>query len=156
MDNITINIADYVSNERITELCEELIKEAVNHHLKDEGNMKRILSNAAYGTATRLVSEKLGEDADMLIAAEAVKVIGELSNFTVFRPSSYGEEASRGWTFLQQAITDNRHLIDERVKVLIGEFGKEAVKEVLVEFVRDATWNFESIANILEQKEGMS
>ena len=150
--NISINVSDYLDEERITELCEAQVSRAAKEYLNREMDLTRILSNAAYMTTSQIVNEHLGENADEIIAQKVVEIIDKLSSYTVFRPAEYGNIATLAWQYMDKAVEENKSLIEQRVKNVIAEQGITAIEHMFLEYARAMYCNLDRIADVLEGK----
>ena len=147
---ITINVFDYVSDDRISEICEDAIKRAINKHFDSEKNTERILSNAGHGLAQEMINERFGKDAEQIVAKKTLDIIEKLDGFTVFRPASYGSKASAGWECMDRAVMANTGLIDERVKTLIQEVGESAVRNAIQKRFDELACSFETLISLID------
>lgn len=120
MTDITINIDDYLSDEEKRQIARDEFRAACARRSADD--FERILSNAAYDLVRKEVDEAFDGCMVDTVRANALKVIRELSSFTVFnRPNAWDNEACKGWTYLQEAIEAAKPAISERVLAIIAE-----------------------------------
>lgn len=96
------------------------------------GNAERIIGNIGHEVAIQMVSEALGDDANDLIRDKAVEVIGNLSEFSVFRrPDAWDRGPTPAFTVLMDAVKANRDLVDKRVRECIHQLSKRDAVEIL-------------------------
>ncbi len=120
MTEITINIDDYLSDEEKRQIARDEFRAACAS--RSAADFERILSNAAYDLVRKEVDAAFDGDMVDTVRANALKVIRELSSFTVFnRPNAWDTEASKGWTYLQEAIEAAKPAMAERVLAIIAE-----------------------------------
>jgi hypothetical protein len=114
--NIEIDLSDYLSEDNIKEACKEAVKNRVYNIFSSEQNLQRILTNTAY----HLFVEKANEifpNAEQIIADHVLKIINEKSSYTglLFEEAGYGRPESVGLKIVKQTISENAHVIKERV-----------------------------------------
>lgn len=127
---MTIPFDRYLTEDQMREIAVEEWRKMCREACK--GNAERIISNIAYDTVTKMVSEALGDDADELIKAKAVEAIGKLSEFTVFRaPDVWDRTATPAFTVLMDAVKGNTDLVNKKVREAIHQLTKRDVIEIL-------------------------
>ncbi|CAO3886329.1 hypothetical protein [Achromobacter mucicolens] len=120
MSEITINIDDYLSDEDKRQIARDEFRAACAG--RSAADFERILSNAAYDLVRKEVDAVFDGDMVATVRANAVKIINDLSSYTVFaKPNAWDREASKGWTYLQEAIEAARPALAERVLAIIAE-----------------------------------
>jgi heterodisulfide reductase subunit B len=130
MHSAEINIDDYLSEEERRAIAVDVWRGMCAAAC--DGNAERIISNIGYDVAARMVSEALGEDANELIKAQAIEVIGTLSEFTVFRrPDVWDREASPAYKTLMDAVKANSDLVEKKVRECIAQISKREALEVI-------------------------
>ena len=126
----SIRIEDYLSESDMREIAidtwRSMCREACN------GNAERIIENIGHSVAVAMVSEALGDTADQMIRDKAVKVINELSEFTIFRrPDAWDRGPSSAYTVLMDAVKNNSGLVDKKVREAIHNLTKREALEIL-------------------------
>lgn len=123
-------IEKYLTEDQMRDIAIEewrkMCREACN------GNAERIISNIAYDTVSKMVSEALGDDANDLIRDKAVEIIGKLSGFTVFRaPDVWDRDPTPAYKVLTDAVKDNADLVNKKVREAIHQLTKRDAIEIL-------------------------
>lgn len=125
-----MQIEKYLTEDQMREIAIEewrsMCREACN------GNAERIISNIGHEVATAMVVEALGDGANELIRDKAVEVIGNMSEFMVFRrPDAWDRSATPAYTVLMDAVKANKDLVNDKVRQCIGQLSKREALEVL-------------------------
>lgn len=116
----TINVLDYLSESEISEIAKDEVRNVIRGYLGDEENTKRVLSNLTYQIVFDEVDKHIGENSRNKIAQLTENQIKKDSfNYMVFRNKSYGSSASLGYQIMEQAVKDNKELIQQKVKEAI-------------------------------------
>lgn len=123
-------IEKYLTEDQMREIAVEewrkMCREACN------GNAERIISNIAYDTVSKMVSDALGDDANEQIRDKAVEVIGKLSTFTVFsKPDVWDRDPTPAYKVLTDAVKDNADLVNKKVREAIHQLTKRDAIEIL-------------------------
>lgn len=150
---ITIDAREYLNDEEIKRICRAEVQEAVRRRLEREESLTRILTNAAYKTATDMANERLGEPADKIIADKVHEVISTLTSYTVFQSDTSYSRKSLAQQYLDGAVERNRGLIEARVKEVIAQCGADIIERIFVQYARDAMGGLDNIVSILESRE---
>ncbi|KDD21202.1 hypothetical protein [Bordetella bronchiseptica] len=136
MTDITINIDDYLSDEEKRQIARDEFRAACGR--VSASSFERILSNAAYELVRKEVDAAFDGSMVETVRTNAVKVINELSSYTVFTPpSAWEREASKGWTYLQEAIEAARPAVAERVLAIVQGLDGDALRERLDGLIGD-------------------
>jgi hypothetical protein len=89
-----------------------------------------------------MVDDAIDGDTRQIIRDKAIEVIGKLSEHTVFRKAdAWHNEQSRAYTYLNQAVHDNKPILDaavvEHLKALDKRAMRESVADAIKEVVND-------------------
>ncbi|MGZ8132578.1 hypothetical protein ACXU40_09320 [Bordetella bronchiseptica] len=137
MTDITINIDDYLSDEEKRQIARDEFRAACGR--VSASNFERILSNAAYELVRKEVDAAFDGSMVETVRANAIKIINDLSPYTVFaKPNAWDREASKGWTYLQEAIEAARPAVAERVLAIIDTMSAVDLRERIEDLVCDA------------------
>ncbi|WP_419204358.1 hypothetical protein [Bordetella trematum] len=137
MSEITINIDDYLSDEEKRQIARDEFRAACDR--RSATDFERILSNAAYDLVRKEVDAAFDGDMVDTVRAQTVKVINGLSSHTVFSPpNAWDRSASKGYTYLQEAIEAARPAIAERVLAIIDTMSAVDLRERIEDLVCDA------------------
>jgi hypothetical protein len=97
-----------------------------------KGNAERIIGNIGHDVAVQMVAEALGDDANELIKAKAIEVIGKLSEFSVFRrPDAWDRGPTPAFNVLSEAVKANSDLVNKKVRECIGQLSKREALEII-------------------------
>jgi hypothetical protein len=125
-----IQVEKYLSEDEIKEIIKEEIRYKIQSVIRKDDDLDRILANTYYETVWMMVEETLEEDKALkdLIRKNTLKIINELSRYSVFREKDCYNKESLGQTLLNQAVTDSKDLINNRVAEIITDLDKEDLK----------------------------
>jgi len=125
-----IQVEKYLSEGEIKEIVKEEVRYEIQSIIKKEKTLDRILTNTYYKTVWMMVEETLDEDKILknLIRDNVKRIINELNSYSVFRGKDYYENESLGQTLLNQVITDNKDLINNRVVEIITGLDKDDLR----------------------------
>lgn len=137
MSEITINIDDYLGDEEKRQIARDEFRAACAR--RSDADFERILSNAAYDLVRKEVDAVFDGDMVATVRANAVKIINDLSSYNVFaKPNAWDREASKGWTYLQEAIEAARPAMVDRVLAIIDTMSAVDLRERIEDLVCDA------------------
>lgn len=115
-----INIEDYITDERITEIIEEELRNIIQRKWNNE--LSTLLSNVSYRNVFSKVDELLEDDknAEDIIVEKTKNIIQDLKSYSVFRSKDeyITKEDSVGQKILNEAVKDNKSLIEDRKSVV--------------------------------------
>ena len=124
---ITIDAFDYISQEKISEIVEDEIKQAIRSQIKDEVDMERVLANFTAEYVFKLIADEwaahnvdfektLREKVDSAIRDDSVK-------WQVFRrQDAWDRTESPAVKILDEECANSRPLIREMVEKHIREY----------------------------------
>jgi hypothetical protein len=122
-----LRIEDYLSEEEIREIAKEEVIRQVREAIRKD-DLDRIISNSAYKFIWKAVDEQIDDDLIDIIKDKTIKIINELSNYCVFRQrDAWQNEDSKAYTYMQQAIEDNKEIIFNKVKEIMMDIDKEKI-----------------------------
>ncbi len=135
-----MNIEHYLSNDELKEIARTEFADMVRKHLSDEDSIRRVLSNAAYGTVYKVVDDHFGDDAKAILEDKVITLISKLGIFELFRkPDAWSRETNSAYDFLQKTIASNRPLIEDKVIDIlnneIASVAKDDIKEVILDSI---------------------
>ena len=126
-----IKLRDYFSEEEIKEILEEELRNQISGHFGNERNAKRLLSNIAYQIVFD-EADKIVGDSKQLVIDTTVRIINDIKSYSVFRDDRYGSAPSLGYKLIQDAVRDNRGMIEEQVQKAI--MGRDYTEDVWTMF----------------------
>lgn len=130
MSEVTINIDDYLTDEDRREIAKEEFRAICRR--RSQVDFERILSNSAYDLVRREVDAVFDGKMAETVQANAVKIINNLSSYTIFSPpNAWDKQATKGWELLQSAIEAARPEINERVLAIVAELNADELRERL-------------------------
>lgn len=151
---IKIDIDDYLTDEDIREICKEQVAYKVQSYLGDEQNTKRVLSNLSYEIIFDEVDRHLGESSKEIIRKNTLKIINDLTNYSVFRDNSYGGSKSMATNIMEESVRENKELIKDKVREAISN--KDFSEEVWTKFEQlgeDFMSNIYSLIEMVSKKD---
>ncbi|KDC48011.1 hypothetical protein [Bordetella bronchiseptica] len=136
MTEITINIDDYLSDKEKLQIARDEFRAACGR--VSASSFERILSNAAYELVRKEVDAAFDGSMVETVRTNAVEVINEMSSYTVFMPpNAWESEASKGWTYLQEAVDTAKPIIAARVLAIVQDLDGDALRERLDGLIGD-------------------
>ena len=136
-----INIEDYLTDYDIKDILKEEIRDSVKIHMKDENNIKRILSNSAYEIVAQMVDEIFNDDLENILTIKVKSVINNINHFTIFKePSAWDREPNNAYKVLQKEIESHFGRIKEIVKESIDTETMKKLKENIDDKIQDAIY----------------
>ena len=140
MEELNVNIGDYISEERIKEIVEAEFGSAVRRHFYKESETARILSNVSYEIALKAVIEATGkakEEIEEILTKRMKEVLedGKEVRFEIFRSSEYGDAEGPARPILRKVVAESEGLIREVVEKNIREYDFAAVKDGIRDMV---------------------
>jgi len=131
-----IKFEDYLSLEEQKEIVVDVFREKCLQ--KFTLDSERIFSNAAYSIVTKLVDEQMNGKMAELITANTIKVINELSEYTVFkRPDAWDKGASEAYKLLQKIVIESEPLIKEKMQTIVDNLDETLIRQHTFECVND-------------------
>jgi hypothetical protein len=136
-----INIEDYLTDYEIKDILKEEIKDCIKTHMKDENNIRRILSNLCYDLVYKMVDEIFNDDLENILTVRVKEIIDNLSEFTIFKePSAWDREPNKAYKVLQKEIESHFGRIKEIVKESIDIETMKKLKENIDDKIQDAIY----------------
>lgn len=115
-----ININDYLTEDDKKRIAEEEYRSVMRSLVNVD--KERILSNCAYNVVQKLVDEQFNEDLNKILTDKVVNIISELSAYSVFKAkNAWDKDESKGYKFLQDAVDNNKPLIEDKVVEIISQ-----------------------------------
>lgn len=133
---LEINIDDYISEEEKKNIVINAYENAVYEILR-RTDKDQLLANVGYEVVFKAVNEMLGEDSIQIISEKVKKILSEFTSFEVFRDGTYGGKPSKGYLLLEEVVTENKELINNRVKNLITGMSDEDFKYKIQDMLND-------------------
>ncbi len=113
-----IDFSKYLSEDERKVIAEQVFRDVCFQTFQKDA--ERIFSNAAYHAVYKLVDEQHNGKAGEIIAEKAIKLIDELSVFTVFKRKDFWEkDDSAGYKALNEAIVHNKEKLTNKIATII-------------------------------------
>jgi len=127
-----VKFEDYLSEDERKEIVADVFRNmCINSFKKDA---ERIFSNAAYNAVFNIVNDTFDGKAAQMVAERTQKIIRELSPYTVFKRKDYWEkEDSHGYQVLNEAISNNKELLNNKIAEIIDEIDKGDLRQTIIE-----------------------
>ncbi len=140
MSEITINVDDYLSEDDKRKIVVEAFSTSINMRVGKD--FERILSNISYETVSTMVDTVIGADSKEIMKEKAYQIINKLSDHTVFHaPNVWDKEASKGWVYLQEVLSEIKPAIKDQVDSVISkldaDYMREGLNEIIYQVVED-------------------
>ena len=136
-----INIEDYIPREDLEAAARDAFAAAARRFFSTERNVTRLISNAVYSALFHATDDVvLGLDAAQIqkaIEENVAKCVNNLSSFYVFRQADAFSRASVWQELVDAVVVEQRPRIEERVRTLIDEVGREEVVAALVAVIEE-------------------
>jgi hypothetical protein len=130
-----LKIEDYLSEEEIKEIAKEEVTRQVRQAIRKD-DLDRIISNSAYNFIWKAVDEQIDGNLIDIIKEKTIKIINELSSYCIFRQrDAWQNEDSKAYTYVQQAIEDNKEVIFNRVKESMMNINTEVIMDRLNDLI---------------------
>lgn len=131
-----IKIEDYIERDEIKEIIKEELRESVKLSIKRNG-VSTYIANIGYHNVFEIINNEIPGYEEML--KEKIKeIIGELSNFCVFRKADFVDrEDSLGQKYLEQAVENNKNIINSRVIEIMQNLSKEDIAYEITEIIEE-------------------
>lgn len=135
-----IKIENYLSDDEIKEIVKEELREEIKSSIKRNG-ATRFISNMGYGNVLEIINEEI-PNYEQEIKEQVKKVIDNLSSFSVFRKADLIErEDSLGQKYLEEAVSNNKELINNKVIEIIEELDKQDIADEICSMLEDKVYN---------------
>lgn len=125
---LTIDMHDYLTEDRITEICEEELRYSLRKQLEKEADIDRILSNRSYEYLFKLVQEELGLHEEkfrkMLVdRCEYILTEDGTLRYEVFRrKDAWNRTESVAVKYLDEALEECKPKIVEAIDKVIEDY----------------------------------
>ena len=119
-----IKIEDYLSEEEIKEICENVLYQKIREDMRNL-NVNDIIANISNAEVEAMVDTYVGEDdfCKKEIPKKVHRIIDELSTYTVFRKADAWERKnSIAYDIMEEECRASRPLIKARVEQIINEY----------------------------------
>lgn len=108
--------------EEIKEVGKDAIKQCIHDTYRKESDVQKLITNLSYKEVFAMVDDTINDDLETMIREKVIKLIDELSSYSVFRNADSFEKASKGYIIMEDETEKARPLIKERVEEIIKEY----------------------------------
>lgn len=137
-----IDLREYLSDTDIKEICEDEVRKLARDMFASESTVLRILSNTSYEVVKNTIDAQFDIGMEKAIYDKVPEIINNLASYNVFSPpNAWDRKASKGWEVLQDAINDNKKLIEQKVIESINKIDLEDVTYRFKELIDEAVEN---------------
>lgn len=137
MAEITINIEDYITPSELKSITMDEIRHIIHRQYNNnEREIGRLITNVGYDFIFKAVSDAINEDAKEKITNTVKKLLEDDSHIRYVlwrRKDIWDKNESPAISILDEAIKDNRELINEMVKEAIKNYEFGDVKTYICE-----------------------
>lgn len=133
-----INLKDYLDKEKMKKIVETEFRDKVKEMFNGEGETSRIISNLGYYNTYEILDKEVPNFKER-IKEQTKKVCENISSYTVFRSKDeyiYGKD-SLGQKYLEEAVENNKDIINERVKNIFLELNNYDLAEQIKDIIYD-------------------
>lgn len=137
---MTFNIDDYLSQERKTEIAEEMFRDQIRFELQRPGSLDRIMSNISYYAVFQEIDAAVTDGGETLrekIRDRTYEHLNKGRNYGIFRSKDSWSDASAATKIVEQFVSERKDLIEERVQQAIKQMPFDAVKKEIRYVMRE-------------------
>ena len=121
MSEWNVDIRKELGDERIKEICEEELRDALYCYFRNEANITEIISNAVYEMCFEFIKEQWDGDLEQLTRDKVKENIVNMSSYEVIHNSSYSGK-TEAYKIIEEESKAARPLIKEMVEKHIREY----------------------------------
>lgn len=135
-----IDINQYLSEDDKKRIAEEEYRSVIRSVVNVD--KERLLSNAAYTVVQKLIDEQFGEDMNTILVEKTINIISDLSQYSVFKKKdAWDKDESKGYKYLQEAVENNKGLIEDKVTEVIASLDPSSFHYKLEELMYQVVEN---------------
>ena len=145
MNDLTVNVHDYLTDEQIAEVCKEEIQRQIRLQFENnpEGTNTRLISNISYMEVFDEISETIGADARQMLK-DAIKRILENDRsikYELFqRKDDFYHRNSPAIDIMDEIVAENRELMEKKVREAIEDFDFSDVQDEIYEVAQEVIY----------------
>lgn len=123
---MNINIEDYLSDDEIKQIVKEEFRNKIQENLRRNG-VTTWIANLGYQNVFEIINTEIPEY-ESLVKEKTKEVIEGLTSYSVFRKKDLVDnEDSLGQKYLEQAVENNKEIINEKIIDIFNELGKRDI-----------------------------
>jgi len=132
-----VEIKEYLSEDQMRDISEQMYRDKVAEYLKDEENFKRVLSNSAYDIVYDMVDNEIEEGLKPYLYNKVLDIIKNLSEFHIFKkPDAWSRETNSGYQTLEKCIIENKDILNSKVKEALETMSKKQYQYLTKEAIQ--------------------
>lgn len=122
-----IDIKDYLSDSEMRIIVEEEFREKIRKYFNTESDIARIITNLGYYNTFKIIEDEVPNFKD-LIKQKTKEQCEKISSYAVFREKSdYERQNSLAQDYLEEAVEENKDLINRKVLDIINGLNKQDI-----------------------------
>lgn len=151
MNEITINIKDYIDESEIKEIVKEEVRSSIRRNLETWNDLEVFYTNVSYYEVRKYLNEHMAllttdttKDINTLIFEKIKEIINNFNVWDVFREENkrFGDEKSEGQKLLDNACLDCKDMIYSKVKEVAQSINYEkhvdnVFEDVLADVIKE-------------------
>lgn len=134
MTTVTINIDDYLSEDEKKQIVTDEYRNLVAKSFDSRSEIDRILGNASYHAVWKITDDCLDGDSKEAVRLKVLKVIDNLTEYSVFYDGGYVGKPNEAHKFLMRCVKEN----EPRIKAIIGDQVEKTAAKAAANDVRIA------------------
>lgn len=141
-----VDIEDYLSRETVHDIIKDELRLLVKDSFRKE-KLDTLIANSSYEIVWKAVDEEMDGNLINSIKTKTLEIINSLSSYSVFhKKDAWEHEDSKAYTYMQQAIDENKDLIysmtkdritSEIVKFIDTNYIQECVNDLIYQIVEE-------------------
>ena len=145
MNDLTVNVHDYLTDEQIAEVCKEEIQRQIRMQFANnpEGTNTRLISNISYMEVFDEISETIGADARQMLKDAIKRILGNDSSikYELFkRKDDFYHRNSPAIDMMDEIVAENRGLMEKKVREAIEDFDFSDVQDEIYEVAQEVIY----------------
>lgn len=137
MNNITINIENYLTKEEIKAIITDAIRSTIyNMYKGNQSNLDRLISNLSYEIIFNAISDIIGQDVKTVLTEKVHNLLkeDETIRYQIWRKKdAWDRSESPAISILYDAIKQNAPLIEDKVIESIQEYKFNEIQDAMYE-----------------------
>lgn len=131
-----INIEDYLSDNEIKSIVEEEFRNKIKNMFSTEKEISRIITNLGYYNTFKIIEEEVPNFKNN-IKEQTKKQCENISSYCVFREKDSYSNESLGQKYLEEAIENNKEIINKKVVEIMNDLSKEDIANEICSVLED-------------------
>ncbi len=133
---MNIELTDYLSDEEIKDIIKEEFRNEVQKNIQKNG-ISTLIANIGYKNVFNIINNEIPKYENQ-VKEKTKEVIENLSSYCVFREKDFiNKEDSLGQKYLEEAIEDNKTIINQKVVDIFNELGKQDISYEISSIIED-------------------